>query len=213
MPILTKADIISLTRIGANIPDKELDMFIRDAEVFDVIPVLPDEMFEDISDLLPVSSWDNYTSYVTGDIVYFGGKYWKALANNIYSEPEAGNTDWGLHQLLNFWGDYIKPFYCYHTVSRFLVEHGRNVTQFGLTKQVADTFENLDSKERAELKASFDSRANHYSILIRKKLDDVGYTFDGVLYEYDDCDNSKPKPKFKFFQGGHKKEDRDIWFR
>jgi len=200
--LLSKSDIINYSRIGANLPDAEINPFIQDAETFDVIPVLPENMFDDISDLLPVAAWDNYTSYITGDKVTNDGKYWIALSGNIYSEPTPSNTDWALHELLNFWGDYIKPYYAYNAVSRFLVEHGRNVTQFGLTKQVADTFENLDSKERAELKASFDSRANHYATLITKKLDDVSYTFDTVIYAYDNCETQKPKHRFKFFQGG-----------
>lgn len=209
--LLNKSDLTKYARISDNLKATEIDPFIQDAQIFDVIPVLPDDMFEDIEAALPVPQigWDKNKSYVADDIVFHLDKFWKSAGSNTDSEPITGNTDWDLHELLNFWLNYVKPFYAYNTLSRFLVEHGRNITQFGITQQTGDTFQNLSDKGRAEMKAQMDSKANHYGQLIRKELASKSYTFDGVTYEYS-CDDVKPRPKFKLFQAGNPKNN-DTW--
>ena len=210
--ILNKSDLIEYTKlIGENMPEQQVAPFIQDAETFDIIPVLPEEMFEDIMESLPspVIAWNRNESYTIGDIIFHNNKFWMADANNSDSEPTTSNTDWVKHELLTLWQDYIRPLYAYYSISRWIVEHGRNGTQFGLTKQVADTFENWSDKERAEIKSSYDSKANHYVSLLRKELANKSYTYDGKEYEYT-CGDEKPKVKFKLWQGSTSKNN-DPW--
>jgi hypothetical protein len=214
--LLNKTDInLVYPKFGNNIPDREIAPYISDAEIFDLQPILPDNMYANIEEQLPVPQigWDRSTSFVVGSVIFYNGRFWKSKTVNQDSEPTGGNTvNWGSAELLNLWLTYLKPFTTYKALARFYVEHGYNITQYGVRVNREDTSDEISDKGRGAVVNNFDSKANHYGTLISRQFGNT-LTYDGVTYNFDSCGSSVIKPKFKIFQAGESKNTDEWHFR
>lgn len=87
-------------------------------------------------------------------------------------------------ELQSFLDEYIKPYLIYGTYEKFLLWHGRNVSQFGLRQNNEDTSEAISDKARGELMADARGQANIYLNKMNRQLLKVNHKFDSVTYEY-----------------------------
>jgi len=180
-PLITKQQIGKYVTLTENVSDLDVDMFIRDAQEFDTIPVFPIALMNAISAkvLAKIQQWNKNKTYAIDDIVFLD-TYFTALASNTDSQPPS--SDWEANELMNFYVEYLQPFIAYSFYYRFIAYHGVKITQGGLKQLVDDTTTNVSDKMRGEMLGDIKSKLNVWTGKISKKLNDVDYTFDGVQY-------------------------------
>jgi len=105
-------------------------------------------------------------------------------------------------ELTEFLNEYVKKYLICGAYEKFLLWHGRNVAQFGLRENQEDTSTPISDKARAELIADVKRKSNVYLLSMNDRLNDVSYTFDGVVYDFNSCDIAKSKPKIGMKQVG-----------
>lgn len=116
---------------------------------------------------------------------------------NIVTDIE--NTNSGARPELHAWfNTYLKPYMVCMAHARFLLWQGNNITQFGVRVNNEDTSEAVSDKTRGELIASSEHKANVYLAKATSALKDADYTFDTVVYSYNNC-NNKPRAKTRIF--------------
>lgn len=104
-----------------------------------------------------------------------------------------------LQALLN---DYVKPYLISGSYEKFLLWHGRNVSQYGLRENNEDTSVGISDKARAELMADIRRKTNIYQAEMLNQIKEANYTFDGVTYNFNSCEVSKAKPQMRIRQVG-----------
>jgi len=109
-------------------------------------------------------------------------------------------------ELTTFLNDYVKPYLICGSYEKFLLWHGRNVAQFGLRENQEDTSTPISDKARGELIADVRRKTNVYLASMNDRLNDVSYTFDSVVYDFNTCNTSKSKPKIGMRQVGASKK-------
>ena len=105
-------------------------------------------------------------------------------------------------ELQIFLDTYVKPYLILGSYEKFLLWHGRNISQFGLRENNEDTSNAISDKARAEMMADIRRKTNITLLAMNKHLSDVSYTLDGVVYDFNTCEVAKGKPKFGFKQVG-----------
>ena len=113
-------------------------------------------------------------------------------------------------ELTAFLNDYVKAYLICGAYEKFLLWHGRNVAQFGLRENQEDTSTPISDKARAELIADVRRKTNVYLASMNDRLNDLLYTFDGVVYDFTSCEVSKSKPKIGMRQVG-KNSTNKYW--
>lgn len=104
-------------------------------------------------------------------------------------------------ELKTFWTDYVKPFLVFAFVKDFVVLHGRNFVQFGITQMRDDTSVSIDNDSRTELIALFERNYNIELSRLKFRLDEAAYTFDAVVYlEGDLISTVKPRSILRAIQ-------------
>lgn len=88
-------------------------------------------------------------------------------------------------EMEDFFNDYVKPIVIHFALLRFLVEHGRNITQFGVVIPRENTSEPASDTARADVRNQYKSDLQVYLKKFYKKLSDASYTFDGTVYDFD----------------------------
>lgn len=207
---LTVYDIKGVFKISENIPEADIEAAVSDAYNFDMLTTLPDSMFDDIKSILEINpiQWSSNKSYVVGNKVFFDGVYYNCLVNNTDSEPSASNTDWEVIELMQFWLNYVKPFFISKAYSRFFLWHGANVTQYGTTEVIGEERQSISAQKKAELMADIDGKCDIYLGRLTKYFKNVNQTFDGTLYELDTDDSTRLDSQVKIWgQKGIKKKD------
>lgn len=96
-------------------------------------------------------------------------------------------------ELQIFLDTYVKPYLILGAYDKFLLWHGRNVNQYGLRENNEDTSNPISDKARAELMADIRRKANVCLLDMNKHLNDVSYTFDGVVYDFNSCNVSQSR--------------------
>jgi|SRR5687767_11251522 len=88
-------------------------------------------------------------------------------------------------ELRDFYDNYVLHWWVLLAYKRFLELHGKNVTQFGMTKtkDPGGTFDPLTAEERAVMIKQVQSDANTLYTLILS----VDWKFDGVQYRRSSC--------------------------
>lgn len=199
--LITKQQIGRFVTLSENISDLDIDMFIRDAQEFDTISVLPAGLLNAIEAkvMAKIQQWNKNKTYSTGDLVLFE-TYYTALAGNTDSQPPS--SDWQANELMNFYAEYLLPFIAYSFYYRFIAYHGVKITQAGLKQLVDDTSINVSDKMRGEMLGDIKSKLNVWTGKISKKLNDVSYTFDGVQYLPSVDQKMHLKPQIKIYALG-----------
>lgn len=187
--LINKSDFSEFVAIPSVVSDDRMNMHILDAEKFDVANSLPSGMLDAIKAYFtqPIEKWSRTRTYASGSYVLHNGVYYVSESSNAGNEPASGSAYWTAIALLTLWLSYIKPFWICKASTRFLLWHGRNITQYGLRNNIEDTSEALSDKARAELINDLESKATHYHTQLRKTMSDANYTYDGTVYSFSDC--------------------------
>lgn len=204
MLIITKQQIGKIVTLTENLSALDVNQFIRDTQEFDLVNVFPAQMITDIETKLSgtIHSWNSTDTYSVDDIA-LNDTYFTALANNTNSEPPS--ADWEDNELLNFYGEYLVPFFAYSFYYRFIAYHGAKITQSGIKQVIDDTTQPISDKMRGEMLGDIKNKLNVWTGRISKRLSDVDYTFDGVKYT---ATNKGVKQKVKIYALGTKQYGR-----
>lgn len=169
--IITKADLIERTRISANLADRQVLPFIQDAHTYDLPTLLSGKLIREVSGLnITFEAWSIGTAYMAGGYASEAGFIWKALADNTGSIPGTDNENWQVDLNATLRYLYLKDFLCWAAYKRLLLEHGRNITEAGITNPTdpQGTFQPATDKTRAELMASAISKTDHWKHSIER---------------------------------------------
>lgn len=88
-------------------------------------------------------------------------------------------------ELESFFNDYCKPILVHQALLRFLVEHGTNITQFGVVQPIESTSQPASDSARASMRNQYKSDLQSYLSKFYARLKEVSYTFDGTVYDFD----------------------------
>lgn len=130
----------------------------------------------------------------------------------IYNQQDESKFEEALPELENFYTDYLLEYWILVAYRRFISQHGINVTQFGLTqtKDPEGTFDQVSEDRRAAVIRQISSDINVCETNIYRRLKDVNWTFDSVVYENPDTENRKTAPKKTFGINAIGVKDDDI---
>jgi hypothetical protein len=104
----------------------------------------------------------------------------ETLADDILALSGTGSP-----QLKAFYDDYVLHWWVLLAYKRFIEFHGKNVTQYGITKtkDPAGTFEPIGVEERAVILKQLQSDANTlYTLILAQE-----WKFDGSVYRRSSC--------------------------
>ncbi len=88
-------------------------------------------------------------------------------------------------ELQAFFDNFCKPILVHFAMNRYLIEAGKNITQFGLVVPVEPTSEPVSDRGRADMRNQYKSDLQSYLAKFYKELCRVSYTFDGTVYDFD----------------------------
>lgn len=213
--LINKADIAELVQFSENVNDRDIDMHIRDARMFDLEPLIPDALLVDIDTELQetVTVYDPETTYTTGTKVKHGGYYYKAILETTGNQPAEIGEDsdyWEASELMALYVDYIRPLMVYMTMARFMLTHGRKITPAGMRTIEDDTSKEITDKGRAELMADMGSKSNAYRMKLSKALNSANYKIGGKNYQTDDFERPIIGSKVKIFGTGEHRFSRRL---
>lgn len=169
--IITKQDIADVTgNFTTNIEDRLINPKILNAQTFDLGVLLGSELFGEVIAMeTKPDGWDSETEYNPGDLVSGTDGVYKALV--ITMQPIT-SVDWEFQPLETLRFFKLTEYLAWNAYCRFLLTHGRNITQAGLTQpqDPQGTYSPLSDKSRAELAADAESKADFYGTQIRTFL-------------------------------------------
>lgn len=111
--------------------------------------------------------------------------FWSAINS---SSPAMGA------ELTDFFEDYCKPVLVHQAFLRFLVEHGTNITQYGIINPQEDTSQPASPESRASMRNAYKSDLQSYLAKFYARLKEMNYTLDGTVYDF----GCKPKKQRLF---------------
>ena len=141
--IITVEDIKKYRPIAKNIGAEEVNVYIREAERLDVLPVIGAKLYKELSSLGPVTN-------SKGEIILDDAG--QEISSGIEGELPAD-----LHKFLNG-GEYqnaagelvrfegVRAALCYLAYARFVRNHSINVTAFGVVQKVGDYSSPIDQE-------------------------------------------------------------------
>lgn len=207
-------------RIGDNITDKDIEWHVRDVMNYDIVPILPDAMLRQIEVyvVMKIQQWNKNQPYSIGNYTWLKNidgsgnvrKWYKAIADSTNSQPHSAN--WVDLELMNFVEDYLHPLMAQMFFYRFAAYHGINIAQHGMVtpNDPQGTFTPTTDAQRGGYLGDSRNKLNIELARMNKKLSEVDYTFDGVKYGVDRCEDVKIRPKAKIFALGQSKYDRRL---
>ena len=135
-------DLQSVRQMAQNIKNERIEIYIREAETLDILPRIGAEFYQKLSNL--------------GDIVLGEAREYLLVNddNHIAVENEG---DLPINEWKFLYGGYyrdrcgvlrrmegIKKALCYFTYARFVLQHGTNVTPFGVVSKMGDESSSVD---------------------------------------------------------------------
>lgn len=92
-------------------------------------------------------------------------------------------------ELNTFLEDYVKEFLVYAAYNRFLAYHGSIIAQNGIREYVDATSQPITDVMRAQLIKEAEKDMNIAKTVMLKQANDVDYTWDSVVYNFNaDCE-------------------------
>ncbi|MGI4871476.1 MAG: hypothetical protein ACRYFX_09895 [Janthinobacterium lividum] len=165
---LTKADFVEALPFSVMIEEAQIQPFVKLALTLDLVPLLGHAVLEAVG-LLPAAVLQEYVpglAATAGDyFVRYEGVY-RCLVNGASATtvPTDGRSTgaWQYEPLLTLWTSYLQPYWVRAAFSRFLAQHGNELTKAGITQpnDPQGTFVRAPSSDRASLQAAADSTAN-----------------------------------------------------
>lgn len=201
MALIQKTQFKDYVDFSDNISDKKLNYHIKDAELFDFVPLVPIELFDNLNALINtnIQQWSRTTAYIVGDKSYspVNQKAYTCISSSTNNEPSANPLKWEEIELYTLFEDYIKPYLICSAYVRVLLWAGRNMSQYGLRTSVEDTSSEISDKARGELMADINNKKSYYWSRLIKTMSDNAYTYDDVVYNFNNnCEVSTNKRTF-----------------
>lgn len=169
---LVKADFVARLPFSTQIEEAQVHPFVLDAYTLDLLPLLGHEVLESVDGLAPatVREYAEGLTIVSGDLISRRERVYKALSNAPVLPPPVlpipSGTDysgqWEYQPLRTLWNHYLKPWWVQQSFSRFLAQHGLNITKAGITVPLdrsQGTYDRASATEKANLGAAVDSTA------------------------------------------------------
>lgn len=169
MALITKQQLIERTRISAQLSDRQVLPFIQDAEMYDLPTLLSGGLIADITPLnITAAAWVADTAYLTGTYSIQDAVYYKALQDTTGIMPGTDAAIWQADYKATLRYIHLPDFLIWSAYDRMLLEHGRNVTEAGLTVPAdpENTYQSASDKSRGELMASAKNKANFHRGII-----------------------------------------------
>jgi hypothetical protein len=207
--IIRKIHIGQYAPFTTNVPDKDLDPHILNAETMELKPILGDALYtaiRQISDTNP-NVWNVGTPYVVGNFSYSLSGGVASVYECIQANAGQALTDiayWTPSPLGSIWYNYILPWAIFETLKKFMVWYGVHVTPSGVQVNGDTTFLPVDGQTRAGMVAEYKNNAQVYKAKFRNYMDDINWTVNTVVYEID-CDDYKPTQSTFSLRGAGKK--------
>ena len=114
MALIQKTQFKDYVDFSDNISDKKLNYHIKDAELFDFVPLVPIELFDNLNALINtnIQQWSRTTAYIVGDKSYspVNQKAYTCISSSTNNEPSANPLKWEEIELYTLFEDYIKPY-------------------------------------------------------------------------------------------------------
>lgn len=121
--------------------------------------------------------------------------FYADITGTITSRPE----------LSDFLETFVKPYLISGSYEKFLLWHGRSVSQYGLREDREDTSDPISDKARGEIMADIRKRTNVYLSKMNRQLLLINYTLDGVAYNFfNDYNHKRPKSNIGIKQAGRR---------
>lgn len=177
MTLISKAQLLERTRISANLTDRQVIPFIEDAEEYDLPTLLNPGLIADVQAIdITATAWNNATTYIAGVYVTHKGFYYKALGASMNVEPGTNPVVWEADAKATLRYNWLPDFLIWSTMRWLLIEHGRNITEAGLTNPTDPeaTYTPSSDKARAELAQRATDRANFHRARINEFLSKNG---------------------------------------
>jgi len=203
---ISLSDVVEMFNISPNTEPKYVNTHIQYAQDFDFKAVFALPFYTAINDSFKAYKgvWITTANYVVGDIILDGGVYYKAIANNVGSQPPSAN--WQTCELLNFFNQYIKDWLSGVTMVRYMPYYGTHATQWGFEQYGQEGFQAVSDKRLAEILNAVKSTKNAFESTMIIAFNEAKGTFDGVKYELVSCGKTTNRQGFSII--GVNKFDR-----
>jgi hypothetical protein len=168
---LVKADFVAQLPFSTQIEEAQYRPFVQFAHTLDLLPLLGHVVLEAV-DALPSAAVREYAEGIaiaTGDFISRRERVYKALIDAPTLPPpvlplDATDTSaqWAYEPLRTLWHHYLKAWWVQQSFSRFLAQHGLNITKAGITVPIdrsQGTYDRANATEKANLGAAVDTTA------------------------------------------------------
>lgn len=150
--MITIDDIRQVRQIAANIKDERVEIYIREAELLDIEPVIGAELYEQLTNVGEIVLDEDNTALLdeTGDNAIVVADE-NELPLNEYKLLNGGyyqDCNGVKHRFVG-----IKTALAYFAYARFVRNHSTAVTPFGVVNKLGDESSNADSRTIAAVSA------------------------------------------------------------
>jgi hypothetical protein len=157
---LTLADFVAALPFSNKIEDRQIQPFVAESYMLDLVPLLGHEVLEKIALLNQADTVTDYNPAVPvlGSRLYRQyERVYQSSAAGLITMP--GGTGWIYQPLLTLWTQYLKLYWIRAAFARFLPQHGQDFTKAGITNPTdrEGTFRPISAIDRATLQAAHDS--------------------------------------------------------
>ena len=187
--LINKTYLSVVPRWTDNIKDEWINPFIKESCELDFRDTISTSLYNAIVNLIePILAgtqglnWVD-ADYAVNDIVKYNDVYYKVINPVITGEnPPSTNINFEVSELINFWANYVVDFIAYSTYRKFILWHGKHVSQGGMRKHNDNTSFEISAEELSYLMADLRGPISIKQSLLNNELSNVNYTFDGVVY-------------------------------
>ncbi|TGE08748.1 DUF6712 family protein [Hymenobacter fodinae] len=165
------SDFPALVAFSKSIEAGQIEPFMNDARLLDLLPLLGYGLLEQIDKLeeKPVKDWGQIVLEDTlpGTYATRHERVYRALVpkpeQDVPESPTQANPEeWVYEPLRTLWVHYLHPYWVQAGYSRFFNQHGINVVKAGITVPLdseKNSYAPASPAQRAQVQAAIDSKA------------------------------------------------------
>lgn len=186
--LITIDDIRKIRQIAKNIDPERVNIYIREAELLDLLPRIGAEFYQKLSNIGPIVLEKCRTKLQTedGEDIATENEYdlpvneWKFLNGGYYWTKDGEKR--------RFEG--VRAALCYYAYARFIRSHSLQTTPYGVVNKTGDDSSNVDIKTVAAMSEEARKIAEEY---LSQSL-----MFWNEVKKKDDIETGKARPRRKF---------------
>jgi hypothetical protein len=162
--VLTLADFTKALPFSNKIEDRQIQPFVAECLLLDLVPLLGYELLELVNQL----TVPELTPFVSGDPrvanTYYLYRERVYCATADVAAPAQDDDSLVYEPLLTLWTQYLKPYWIRKSFARFLPQHGQDFTKAGVTTPTdpQGTFRPISATDKANLQAAHDTAAEAF---------------------------------------------------